>query len=75
VKRYGNLEGDSGVVAYQSNAGSILVKFVNGSIYLYDHRRPGPGHVAEMQRRAAAGRGLSTYISQIVKDAYARRVN
>jgi hypothetical protein len=70
---YGNLSGDSGVVAYESGDGFIKVQFRNDSrLYVYDSVTPGSGHLNQMQALAAAGRGLSTYISQHVKENYSR---
>lgn len=67
MKRYKNISGHSGVVAYESGPNSIVVKFVDGSLYLYDERLPGREHVDAMKRRAARGEGLNTYISRFVR--------
>ena len=70
---YGNLRGDSGVVAYESGDNFIKVQFRQApEIYVYDSAKPGSAHVYQTQRLAAAGRGLSTYISQDVKKNYSR---
>ena len=74
MQRYANREGDSGVVAYATGPLGIAVEFTNGSVYVYDLERPGREAVAEMKRLARAGRGLSTYISQHVRDHYAKRL-
>ncbi|HJU25048.1 MAG TPA: hypothetical protein VJ722_00090 [Rhodanobacteraceae bacterium] len=74
MERYRNLSGDSGVVAYEIRRGSIVVEFINGSVYLYTDASAGAGRIAEMKRRARAGRGLSTYISQVVHGDYARQL-
>jgi hypothetical protein len=74
MERYRNLSGDSGVSAYEIRPSSIVVEFVNRSIYLYTEASAGAGHITEMKRRARAGRGLSTYISQVVHDGYARQL-
>lgn len=74
VKRYKNLSGNSGVAAYESEDSLIKVRFHgNSDIYVYDSRRPGRARVAHMKELAESGRGLSTYISQVVKDDFARR--
>lgn len=73
MKRYRNLEGHSGVLAYDIRDTAIAVKFVGGDVYDYTYARPGRAHVEEMKRLALAGRGLSTYISQHVRDDYAAR--
>jgi hypothetical protein len=73
VKRYGNASGDSGVVAYGIGEDFIKVRFTRSEgVYVYDFSRPGAWHVRRMKRLAAAGEGLATYISQYVKDNYAR---
>jgi len=73
MKRYRNLEGHSGVLAYDIRPDSIAVKFAGGDVYDYTYAQPGRTHVEEMKRLALAGRGLSTYISQHVREDYAAR--
>ncbi|TXC88046.1 hypothetical protein [Paraburkholderia azotifigens] len=73
MKRYRNLSGSSGVVAYETTDDGITVKFRDGYFYLYNHATPGEQEVEEMKWLAVAGRGLSTYISQVVKDRYVRK--
>jgi hypothetical protein len=68
-----NLTGDSGVTDYELGADSIRVRFRGGSTYLYSSIRPGQHHVDQMKRRAIAGRGLGTYISQHVREQYERK--
>lgn len=75
MKRYANLSGDSGVVAYAIAPGQITVRFRGGDTYVYDASAPGAAAVAEMQRLAAAGRGLSSYISQHVRQNYAHKLS
>lgn len=74
MQRYGNRSGNSGVAAYDIGSGRISVEFVEGSVYLYDEGRPGAAVVAEMQRLARAGEGLSSYISRVVKGNYAGKL-
>lgn len=64
MKQYANLSGNSGVLAYETGPDWIDVKFRNGDTYLYTHDKPGALHVETMKRLAAAGKGLSGYISQ-----------
>ena len=64
MSRYANLSGRSGVVAYEIHRGSIAVEFQGGERYAYTASSAGADAVAEMQRLARAGRGLSTYIAQ-----------
>jgi len=72
MEGYGNLSGDSGVVAYEIRPDEIVVAFVNDGKYRYTKASAGAGHITNMQRLARAGHGLSTYISQ-EKPAYAER--
>lgn len=70
MKRYGNLSGNSGVIAYETGNGWIAVKFDGGDVYRYTVRSAGAENIARMQRLAESGEGLSTFISRYVKDRY-----
>lgn len=74
MQRYAHSNGESGVVAFATGPRGIAVQFVDGSVYVYDIDQPGRAHVAEMKRLAKAGQGLSTYISQQVRDNYAKKL-
>jgi hypothetical protein len=63
------------VVAYDIDAGQIIVQFRNGDRYLYTEDSAGAANVAKMQELAKAGRGLSSFISQHVSNRYERKVN
>ncbi|MEZ0471081.1 hypothetical protein [Luteimonas salinilitoris] len=71
MKRYADLHGDSGVVAYALPPRAIAVEFRSGAVYVYTADSAGPGRLARMRKLAAAGRGLSTYISRHAHDRYA----
>jgi hypothetical protein len=73
VEPYRHLDGDTGVMYYESGPDFIRVQFRNGATYVYDHTRPGSDHVEQMKALAHAGKGLSTYISQFVRASFARR--
>ena len=75
MQRYGNQSRESGVVAYDIDAGQIIVQFRNGDRYLYTEDSAGAANIARMQELARAGRGLSSFISQHVHDRYARKIN
>jgi hypothetical protein len=64
MKPYKNLSGKSGVVAYGIGPDFIDVEFSNGSRYRYSEASAGDDDIEEMKKCAAAGRGLSTFISQ-----------
>jgi hypothetical protein len=73
--RYGNQTGRSGVAGYALVGNGIAVRFVDGSVYLYDRDCPGPLHVSRMKQLAREGAGLSTYISRRVGQRYATRLD
>ena len=75
MHRYKNISGESGVVAYDIGRRSITVEFNSGDRYLYTDDSAGADHITEMQRLATLGSGLSTYISQIVRERYERKLN
>lgn len=74
MEPYKNLAGNSGVSAYEAGINFITVAFVNGDVYRYDYNSPGPDATEDMKGLAQAGRGLSTYISQFVRDNYAQKL-
>jgi hypothetical protein len=74
MPRYRNLNGNSGVVSYTTAEDSITLMFRNGDRYLYSHARPGRAAVDRMKTLAKAGRGLSTFVSQHVREAYERKL-
>lgn len=64
MKRYRNLSGKSGVVAYEDAPGRIDVVFRDGARYTYTDQTAGATRVASMQALARTGRGLSTFIAR-----------
>ena len=70
MERYQNLNGDSGVVAFELGEGSIRVKFNSGWIYLYTNGSAGRMHINRMHQLAIDGVGLNSYISRYVKTSY-----
>ncbi|MEO8621666.1 MAG: hypothetical protein ABI625_11410 [bacterium] len=71
MERYVNANGGSGVTHYEIGADYIDITFANEGTYRYDYSMPGQIHVYRMKQLAKAGRGLSTYISQVVRNQYA----
>ena len=66
---------NSGVTFYEFTPDGIILDFAHGTYrYLYNAVAPGPAHVAAMKRLAAAGQGLSTYVSRNVGPHYAVRL-
>jgi hypothetical protein len=74
MQRYKNRGGESGVVAYDIDAGQIIVEFRDGQRYLYTEDSAGAANVAQMQALAESGHGLASFISQHVRDRYARKI-
>lgn len=75
MQQYEDINGDSGVAAYEIGSGSITVQFLRGGTYLYNSSKPGADHVAEMQRLAQAGDGLNAYINKYVRKEYAEKLS
>ena len=65
MERYGNLGGNSNVLAYQIGDSYIAIRFAGGrdTIYSYTYESAGPEAVETMKALATAGHGLNSYIS------------
>jgi hypothetical protein len=73
VKLYGNRAGNSGVQAYETGRDFIVVKFAGRrKPYLYTGHSTSAANIRKMKELAKSGEGLSTFISQVVKDGYER---
>ncbi|MFL6699257.1 MAG: hypothetical protein ACJ8GJ_18995 [Vitreoscilla sp.] len=75
MPRYRNLNGHSGVRAYRIAPDAIDLTFVNGDSYRYSYIRPGRSEVERMKALAQTGQGLSTFVSQHVRDNYERKLD
>lgn len=74
MERYKNIDGDSGVTAFEIGQGSITVQFKNGAVYFYNNQSAGPANIIEMHRLAATGRGLNSFINRVVRKSYAQKL-
>jgi hypothetical protein len=74
MERYKNLEGHSGVTSYGIEADGIIVEFNHDAVYRYTYFSAGKGTIDKMKRLAEAGKGLSTYISQTVRDKFEQKL-
>jgi hypothetical protein len=74
MKAYANIKGDSGVTGYESGTDNILVEFGHSTVYKYSYKSAGKAVIEKMKALAAKGRGLSTYISQKVRDKYESKI-
>jgi hypothetical protein len=73
-RRYKDLSGNSGVLAYEPRHRFIRIWFVGGDGYEYDETKPGKRDVDAMKRLAQAGRGLATYINRHVRNNFAQKL-
>ena len=74
MRKYKNIARDSGVTAFEIGSDYIKVKFRGPEIYIYNYINPGRERVEIMKSLALEGRGLSTFISQEVRDDYYSKV-
>lgn len=74
MQRYKNLQRNSGVLAFELGDDFIKVEFENHGVYLYTAESAGREKIEAMKKRALAGKGLSTFISQHVKNQYASKI-
>jgi len=74
MTRYANLAGDSPITTYEIADDSITVEFDSAHAYLYTYTSAGKTNIEQMKNLAVAGRGLSTFISRIVKERYAKKI-
>jgi hypothetical protein len=63
MKSYRDVDGDSGVSAYEYGNDWIRVQFKHGGIYEYRASSIGAAHLSTMKRLADSGAGLTTYIN------------
>jgi hypothetical protein len=73
MQHYRDIDGDSGISAYETGDDFIRVQFKTGSVYLYTYASAGSHHIEQMKRLAASGDGLNAYINTHVKKLYARK--
>lgn len=69
---YRDINGDSGISAYECGSDWISVQFKSGSVYTYRASRIGASNLATMQQLASSGDGLNAFINttQEVKNGY-----
>jgi len=73
MQRYKDVAGDSGITAFEIGRNYIRVQFKEGVIYRYTYRSTGSRNVERMKLLATCGVGLTSYINQYVRDAYASK--
>ncbi|MFJ1391646.1 hypothetical protein ACIKQ7_04120, partial [Acinetobacter baumannii] len=69
MQQYLDLDGDSGIFAYEIGDTYIRVKFDKTfKIYQYSYYKAGQLHVEKMKILAKSGNGLNSYIMRNVKN-------
>ena len=63
MKTYRDINGDSGIAAYEYSEISIRIQFKTGKIYEYPASNIGNAHLSTMKRLADSGDGLNAYIN------------
>jgi hypothetical protein len=74
MKIYKDIDGDSGVSAYEYGSDFISVQFSTGATYLYNYLSAGISNIEQMKKLADAGDGLNAFINTQVRKLYARKV-
>ncbi|WP_286978959.1 hypothetical protein [Aminobacterium sp. UBA5514] len=70
---YRNINGDSGVSAFEYGEDYIRVLFNTGAQYLYTNQSAGRENIECMKKLAAQGDGLNAFINTKVKKLYAQK--
>lgn len=75
MKAYRNIDGDSGIVAYDYGDDWIMVQFKGGQTYEYQASKIGQAHVSTMKELADSGEGLNAYIRRnpIVRNGWSSK--
>lgn len=74
-KKYQDLSGGAGIIAFKISGKSITLRFRDGGEYEYDYTIPGKKHVEQMKILAEKGKGLTTYVNQNIRDNYKKKLN
>ena len=74
MEKYRDIDGNSGISAYEVGDDFIIVRFKKGGMYLYNYFTTGSCHVNNMIRLARLGNGLNGYINLNTKHFYARKI-
>ncbi len=73
MEPYRNIQGNSGVRAYEIGADYITIEFSDGAVYRYTYASAGEENVERMKGLAEAGQGLNTFLSTNVMKLYERK--
>ncbi len=73
MTKYKDINGDSGIEAYEIGSDKINVKFKNTvKIYVYSYTSAGKENIEHMKKLAQSGDGLNSFINLNVKYKYVR---
>ena len=70
MERYRNIDGDSGVSAYEIGVDFIRVQFGTGATYLHTYSSAGSANIEQMKILAKKGDGLNSFINTTVCKLY-----
>ena len=71
MEQYLDLDGDSGIIAYETGDTYIRVQFDRTfNIYKYSYYKAGQLHVKKMKILAKSGNGLNSYIMRNVRNLH-----
>ena len=73
MERYGDINGDSGVSAYEIGVDFVRVQFSRGATYLYTYSSAGSVNIEQMKILAQKGDGLNSFINTSVCKLYAQK--
>ena len=74
MKKYCDIDGNSGISAYEVGDDFVIVCFAKGGMYLYNYSITGSNHVNKMIELARIGNGLNRYINLNIEHASARKI-
>jgi hypothetical protein len=63
MEHYRDIDGDSGVMSYETGTDYIRVQFKDGSVYLYTYESAGQNYIEKMKQLAMSGNGLNSFIT------------
>jgi len=69
---YKDIDGDSGVRAYEYGTDYIKVQFSTGRVYTYSYQSAGRDNIEQMKVLADSGNGLNSFINTRVRTDYVK---
>lgn len=74
MKRYEDRSGRGGITGCEIFSNGIILEFKYVDQYLYDYSKPGKEHVEQMKILAEQGEGLTTYVNQLIRSNYKKKI-